>query len=142
MTELLELRAVVEAAPDAVADVLLDVRPGGYSPFAADGVIEDADAVDEFVVVRDGSRLAVRVDRAARSVTRQGEWWYRGVTSVEADPRGSQVIHRVFNVAEGNAWAVRFVSRGPLRAAPEAFAAQVRQIGERLGVRAWLLDQD
>jgi hypothetical protein len=26
MTELLELRGVVEAAPDAVADVLLDVR--------------------------------------------------------------------------------------------------------------------
>ena len=140
MTELLELRAVVEAAPDAVAGVLLDVRPGGSSPLAADGVVEETDGGDDFVLVRDGRRLTVRVDRAARSVSQQGEWWYRGVTSVEPDPRGSQVVHRVFNVAPGTGWAVRFVSRGPLRAAAESFAEHVRQVGERLGVKAWVID--
>ena len=41
MTELLELHAVVEAPPDRVADVLLDVRPGGRSPLAADGTVEE-----------------------------------------------------------------------------------------------------
>ena len=139
MTELLELRAVVAAGPDAVADVLLDVRPGGRSPLAEDGEIDETDTGDEFVLMRDGSRITVTVDRAARSVAFQGEWWYRGVTNVEPDPRGSQVVHRVFNVAEGNGWAVRFVSRGPLRAAPGRFAEEVRLLGERLGVEARIL---
>jgi hypothetical protein len=140
MTELLELRAVVEADPHAVAEVLLDVRPGGRSPLAAGGRIEETDAGDDFVLIRDGSRMTVTVDREARSVAQQGEWWYLGVTSVEPDPRGSQVVHRIFNVAEGNGWAVRFVSRGPLRAAPVTFAEHVRQLGEDLGVAAWVLD--
>jgi hypothetical protein len=140
MTELLELRAVVEADPHAVAAVLLDVRPGGRSPLAADGRIEPADAGNDFVLIRDGSRFTVTVDPAARSVTQRSEWWYLGVTSVEPDPRGSQVVHRVFNVAEGNGWAVRLVSRGPLHAAPVTFAEHVRQLGESLSVAAWVLD--
>ena len=135
MTELLELRAVVEAAPAAVADVLLDVRPGGRSPLAVGGRVDPADTGDEFVVVREGSRMTVVVDRAGRSVSQQGEWWYRGVTSVEPDPRGSQVIHRIFNVAEGNGWAVRFVSRGPLRAAPDQFTTLITTLSDLLGVR-------
>ena len=139
MTVLLVLRGVVEAPPDAVAEVLLDVRPGGRSPLAAGGDIEDVGAGDDFVVVRDGSRITVSVDRAARSVTQQGEWWYRGVTTVEPDPRGSTVVHRVCNVAPGHGWAVRFVSRGPLAAVPRTFAETLRRLGERLGVAARLL---
>jgi len=139
VTELLELRAVVEAPPDAVAEVLLDVRPGGRSPIVTSGQIE-ADEGDGFVVVRDGSRLTVTVDRAGRSVAQQGEWWYRSVTSVEPDPRGSRIVHRIFNVASGHGWAVRFVSRGPLAAAPGGFAAAVREIGDRLGVPAEVVD--
>jgi hypothetical protein len=141
MTELLVLRAVVEAPPDTVAGVLLDVRPGGRSPIATRGVPEDDDG-DRFVVVRDGSRLTVTLDRAGRSVAEQGEWWFRSVTAVEPDPRGSKVVHRIFNVAEGHAWAVRFISRGPLNAAPARFAEAVHRLGEELGVAAWVLDQD
>jgi hypothetical protein len=141
MSELLELRAVVEAGQDAVTDVLLDVRPGGRSPLAEDGEIDETDTGNEWVIVREGSRITVSVDRAARSVSMQGEWWYKGVTSVEPDPRGSEVIFRMFNVAEGNGWAVRFVSRGPLRAAPGRFAEEIRVLGERLGgVKTELLD--
>jgi hypothetical protein len=90
-------------------------------------------------VVRGGSRLTVTVDRAARSVTQQGEWWFRGVTSVEPGERGSLLVHRVFNVAQGHGWAVRFVARGPLNAAPAAFAETVRVLGDRLGVATRLL---
>ena len=139
MTELLELRAVVEAAPDAVADVLLDVRPGGRSPIVTSGEI-DADQGDGFVVVRGGSRLTVTVDRAGRSVAQQGEWWYRSETSVEPDPRGSRVVHRIFNVAPGHGWTVRFVSRGPLAAAPGQFAAAVRELAAALGVAGYVVD--
>jgi hypothetical protein len=140
MTQLLELRAVVEAPADEVAAVLLDVRLGGRSPIAARGDTDEDDGGDQFVVVREGSRMTVTVDRAERSVAEQGEWWYRGVTAVEPDPRGSQVVHRIFNVAEGRGWAVRFVSRGPLNAAPARFAETVRRLGDELGVAAWLLD--
>jgi hypothetical protein len=139
MTELLELRGVVEAAPDAVADVLLDVRPGGRSPLVTAGTVESADG-DEYVVTLNGSRLTVTVDRAARSVAMQGEWWYRGVTSVEPDPRGAQVVHQIFNVAEGNRWAVRFVSRAPVNAAPAGFLAHIEQLGRTLNCAAWVIE--
>ena len=139
MTELLALRAVVEAPPDAVAGVLLDVRPGGRSPLVADGTAEPVDG-DEFAVTLDGSRITFTVDRAGRSVTQQGEWWYRGVTSVQPHPRGSVVVHRIYNIAPGHRWAVRFVSRGPLNAAPQSFAEQVADLGGQLGVAAWVLE--
>jgi hypothetical protein len=140
MSELLELHAVIEAPPDRVAEVLLDVRPGGRSPIATRGEVAETDPGDDFVVVQDGSRLTVSVDRGHRSVALQGEWWYRGVTSVEPDPRGSRVVHRIFNVAPGHGWAVRFVSRGPLNAAPGRFAETIRGLGELLGVSAWVVD--
>ena len=139
MTELLELRGVIEASPDAVAEILLDVRPGGRSPLAATGVAEPVDG-DEFTVTKDGSKLTVVVDRAARSVSQQGEWWYRGVTSVEPDPRGSVVVHRIFNIAPGHRWAVGFVSRGPLNAAPASFSEQLHSIARQLGATAWVVD--
>jgi hypothetical protein len=139
MTQLLALHGVVEAPPAVVAGVLLDVRPGGRSPLAATGEAEPVEG-DEFDVTRDGSRMTVTVDRAARSVTMQGEWWYRAVTSVEPHPAGSLVVHRIFNVAPGHPWAVRLVSRGPLLAAPAEFAAHLRSLGERLGRAAYPLD--
>jgi hypothetical protein len=139
MTELLALRGVVEAAPDAVAGVLLDVRPGGRSPLAVTGQVDAAQG-DEFTVEQDGSRITVVVDRARRCVSEHGEWWYRGVTAVEPDPRGSLVVRRIYDVAPGQRWAVRFVSRGPLNAAPASFAAHLAALGRELGVSAWVVE--
>ncbi|WP_306204822.1 hypothetical protein [Actinoplanes sp. RD1] len=138
MTELLELRGVVEASPDEVAAVLLDARPGGRSPIAATGTARPQRG-DEFTVTRDGSVLTVTIDRAARSIAQQGEWWYRGVTSVEPETRGSLVVHRIFNVASGNRWAVRFVSRGPINAAPTTFTKLLSGLGDQLDCAAYLL---
>jgi hypothetical protein len=140
MTELLELRGVVEATPDAVAEILLDVRPGGRSPLATTGTADSADG-DEFSVTQEGGKVTVTVDRALRSVTVQGEWWYRGVTGVEPDPRGSLVVHRIFNVAPGHRWAVRFVSRGPLGAAPGHFAEHIADLGRQLHTAAWVVEE-
>jgi hypothetical protein len=140
MTQLLELRGVVEAAPDAVAEILLDVRPGGRSPLVTNGTVDTADG-DEFVVTLKGSRLTVAVDRTARSVALQGEWWYRGVTAVEPDPRGSLVVHRIFDVAGGNRWAVRFVSRGPVNAAPATFLSLLEELGAALDCPAWVIER-
>jgi hypothetical protein len=137
---LLQLTGVVEASPDAVAEVLLDVRPGGRSPIARAGTIEDADG-DDFVLNVDGSRLTVEVDRAARSVSQQGEFWYRGVTRVEPDPRGAQVIHEIFNVADRQRWAVRFLARGPVNSAPATFRSQLEDLGRELHCAAWLIEK-
>jgi hypothetical protein len=154
-TLLLELHGVVEADPDRVAEILLDARPGGRSPLAPE---QGADVVagspqsfsgspqsvtgspQSFTVRRSGSRFTVTVDRAARSVAMHGEWWYRGETSVTPEPRGALVTHRVFDVAESRPWAVRFVSRGPLLAAPATFADHLRVLGEQLGCPAYPLD--
>jgi hypothetical protein len=139
MTRLLELHAVVEAAPERVAALVLDVRPGGRSPLAVTGTVDEDDG-DRLVVTQDGSRITMTVDRAAASVTLEGEWWYRGVTRVEPDPRGARLRHEVYNIASGNRWAVRLVSRGPLNAAPATFAGQVEQVGRALHVPAWVED--
>lgn len=136
---LLQLTGVVEAAPDAVAEVLLDVRPGGRSPLVRAGTIEDDDG-SEFVMNVDGSRLTVRIDHGARSVTQQGEFWYRGVTRVEPDPRGSQVVHEIFDVADGHRWAVRFLARGPVNSAPATFRGQLEELGRELHCAAWLIE--
>jgi hypothetical protein len=138
MTELLALRGVVEATPDDVAGVLLDARPGGRSPLAATGSARPARG-DEYTVSLEGSTITVTVDRGERWIAQQGEWWYRGVTSVEPDERGSVVVHRIFNVAPGHRWAVRFVSRGPLAAAPTAFAKLLGGLGEQLDCAAYPL---
>jgi len=139
MDELLELRGVVEAPPEAVAAVLLDVRPGGRSPMAATGTAEPAGG-DVFTVTRGGSKLTMAVDREALMVTVRGEWWYEGVTTVSSDERGALVTYRILNVAPGQRWAVRFVSRGPLNAAPANFAADLAALGTELNCRAYPLD--
>lgn len=117
---------------------MLDARPGGRSPLAGSGTARPA-AGDEFTVTRDGSVLTVTVDRAARSIAQRGEWWFRGVTSVEPAERGSLIVYRIFNVARGHRWAVRFVARGPLLAAPTAFAKLLGGLGDRLDCAAYPL---
>jgi hypothetical protein len=139
MEELLELRGVVEASPEAVAEIMLDVRPGGRSPLATSGTAEPAKG-DVFTVTQDGGRLTVAVDRDAFSVSVHSEWWYQAITTVVPDERGALVVHRVFNVAPGHRWAVRFASRGPLNAAPANFAVQLAELGTELGVKAYPLN--
>jgi hypothetical protein len=136
---LLQLTGVVEASPDAVAGVLLDVRPGGRSPLARAGTVEASDGGD-FVLNVEGSRLTVEVDTEARSVSQQGEFWYRGVTRVEPDPRGSQVIYEIYNVAEKHRWAVNFLARGPVNSAPATFTDQLEELGRELHCAAWLVE--
>jgi len=138
MTQLLVLHAVVEAPCEQVSGLLLDVRPGGRSPIAVRGTVEETDTGNEFVVVHDGSRVAVTVDPASHTIAQQGEWWYRGVYQVEPDQRGSRVEFRILNVAPRARWAVRFVARGPLGAAPAQFADQMHDLGAALGVKAWV----
>jgi hypothetical protein len=139
MDELLQLRGIVEAPPESVAEILLDVRPGGRSPLTAAGTAEPAEG-DVFTVTLQGSKMTVAVDRDALTVTLRGEWWYQGVTSVSPDDRGSLLVHRIYNAAPGQGWAVRFISRGPLNRAPADFAGHLAQLGTDLHCRAYPLN--
>lgn len=38
-------------------------------------------------------------------------WWYRGEYTVEEDPAGVRVTHRVYNVATWSRWAVPLANR-------------------------------
>jgi hypothetical protein len=105
---LLTLEGVVEAPIDRVAEVALVEQPGA------------------------------RVDRAARTIAVQGDWWFRAETALRAESTGqTRVVHQIFDVARKGRWAVWFVAREPLRAAPGAFDARLAEFGRRLGCRTY-----
>jgi hypothetical protein len=86
-------------------------------------------------------RIHVEVDSARRSIAIQGEWWYRGVHSVESHERGSLLTYRVYNVAPGIGWwAAQFV-QGAQHARTMDGQVQVllRAIGQKLGCDAYLI---
>ena len=140
--ELLVLRGSVEASPDEVAGVLLDVRTGGRSPLVPDGRVSDVRAdggrtVTTFDV--QGAAVTVDVDPGGRRVGVQGRWWYRGEWEVGPARFGSELTHRVLDVAPQGRWAVRFVARTPLRTAPTDFGALLDALGRELGCDAYPL---
>jgi hypothetical protein len=107
---LLTLEGVVEAPVDRVADVVLVGSSAGHT----------------------------EIDRAARMIAVWGDWWFRSETVLEPDGAGrTRVTQRIFDIAEKGRWAVRFVAREPLRAAPAAFDARLAEVGGRLGCRAY-----
>lgn len=67
------------------------------------------------------------VDAERRFVAQQGGWWYRGEYTVEGDPAGSRVTHRVYNVASRGRWAVPLANRFFL-----GFRARVREAFDRM----------
>ena len=51
------------------------------------------------------------MDTERRFLAQQGGWWYRGEYTVEEDPAGARVTHRVYNVATWSRWAVPLANR-------------------------------
>ncbi len=74
----------------------------------------------------------VEVDPQARTITMQGQWWYRGVTAVEAHGDGSLLIRRIYNIAPPlTGWMVPFVHKHD----DAAFRAQHETFLQRIGVQ-------
>jgi hypothetical protein len=121
------LRGVVRAPADAVSELLLDVGPHGRSPLLPLRQEQDA------------SRVTVDVDRVARAIAVQGQWWYRAEYTIGPHRDGCLVTQQIFNVAQRLRWAVRYVARKPLAAAPDAFVTTLQQLGERLSCHAYAL---
>ena len=110
---LLTLTGIVEAPPDQVRPLILDVLTTGGD--AGDG---DAD-VSTVVTRADGGTGT----RPRSPPTNEGASSY-------ALSSTSRIVWP---------WAVRFVSRQPLKRAPAAFAARLMDVGDRLGKAAYTL---
>lgn len=83
---MIELTAVVAAAPDAVLLRLVEV-------------------------VREAGGGRVEVDHDRRLVAVQGGWWYRGEYQADPADGGTRLTHRVRNVASRARWAVPLANR-------------------------------
>jgi hypothetical protein len=55
--------------------------------------------------------LKSEVDRERSFVAVQGGWWYRGEYALTCTPGGTQITHRVVNVARQGRWAVGLANR-------------------------------
>jgi hypothetical protein len=86
-------------------------------------------------------KIYVEVDRKTHSIAIKGEWWYRGVQSVEAHPRGSLVRYAVYNIAPGIGWWAAQLVQGRQHAheMPDQFRALLSSIGSSLNCATELL---
>jgi hypothetical protein len=112
----------------AVATVLRS-----YSAF----ISEDADAVFDALVRRvanvPSASSMVLVDKRARKVVLQGDWWYRGEWIVSLDPAGgSDVDYTIVNVAQRAHWAAKLTARRTLREAPDKFEKLAAELRDEL----------
>lgn len=94
----------------------------------------------ELATPREG-RVHVEIDRRAHRIAVQGEWWYRGVYSVEPHERGSLVVYRVYNVALGASWWAARLVQGPQHAREMGrhLAKTLAAVCDRLGCSFHLL---
>ena len=125
------VRGVVAAPPDAVWRALLSVTPELADQDVSQ--LSTGAQVYRFVVALGepaAGTVQVEVNPALRSIARQGQWWYRGVTSVDAATEGSEVGMQVFNVAPFiTRWLVPLVHHHD----PIGFRTQHQRLVEGLG---------
>lgn len=84
-----------------------------------------------------------RVEAIDGGVAVQGDWWYRGEWTVSPHPRGSLLVHRVYNVAEWLRWGVPLANRffiGFREATRASFADRLRRLAAEIGCTAHLTD--
>lgn len=132
---------VVEAPVEEVWEALLNVSPF-LSPTGWREMALQPDVQPFTIAVGEPGegRLNLEVDKQHHSFAVQGEWWYRGVHSVEPHTRGSLLVYRVYNVAPGASWWLAQLVQGQnhARDLKEQFRKTLRAVGERLGCDAKL----
>lgn len=130
-----QVEGMVNAAPEGVWTALLGTQP----------TLTDADR--EGILNQPGSetwrvsrgepmqgRITIEANNRERWIATQGEWWYRGVLSVEPSENGSRIRYRVYNIAPGIGWWAAQLVQGPqnTRHMDSQMADLVRAIEARL----------
>jgi hypothetical protein len=78
-------------------------------------------------------RVHLETDPANRRLSMAGEWWYRGVYTVDGHPEGSAVTYAVYNVAPtATRWIVPMIQRGIDARARATLADTLRSLGDYL----------
>jgi hypothetical protein len=93
------------------------------------------------IITEDEHAGRTEIDPQKHTVLRQGHWWYRGIHSVEAHPRGSLIRYDVWNIAPGVGWWAAQMVQGPqhAREMQGIMRESLQMIGKRLGCRAELM---
>jgi len=95
---------VVEAPVEQVWPLLLD----GFRSVGVDRKAVEAYSGPQPYVTYLGTpgngKITIEVDKARHSIATQGEWWYRGVHSVESHRHGCLITYNVYNIAPGIGW--------------------------------------
>jgi hypothetical protein len=88
-------------------------------------------------------RIHIAVNTPQRSIVVEGEWWYRGMYTVEPHVLGSLLRYRVYNIAPGVGWWAAQLVQGPAhaRAMPGQFQQLLTTIGNNLGAATHLVSR-
>jgi hypothetical protein len=136
---------VVDAPPDRVWQALLGSNPN-LSRADKEAIARQPEKASQLYTITKGEpgegKIYIEVDKRTRSLAIQGEWWYRGVYSVQPRGKGSLLAYTIRNVAPGSSrWMANLV-QGPQAA--RGMKGQLRDllnaIGERLGVATHLVE--
>ena len=86
-------------------------------------MLEEDDLMDtvrksrqDVIVTEDAYAGRTEINMQKHTILRQGHWWYRGVHTVEAHPRGSVIRYEVWNIALGVGWWAAQMVQGPQHA--------------------------
>jgi len=132
---------VVEARPDKVWEALVATSTV-LTEADKKRISEAGDGPLTFTSGKPGEgKLTVEVDKKRRKIAVQGEWWYRGVHTVEQHNKGSLLVYRIYNVAPGAGWWMARFVQGPqaARSMRSQFEALLANLSKMLGVSARLV---
>jgi hypothetical protein len=132
---------IVEAPVDKVWEALVDVTPG-LPPTVKDAIAhQDETRPFTTTVGKPGeSRIKIEVEKQQHSIAIEGEWWYRGVYSVETHQKGSLLVYSVYNIAPGSTrWMAQLV-QGPqhARTMNQQLEDLLKTIGSKLHCAVYL----
>ena len=138
------LRGVIEAPVSQVWETLLE-GAAGLTPADRQQIAREV-GPQRFTNTSGpgGGKLYVAVDKQRHTLALQGEWWYRGVYTVEPHAQGSLLVYRVYNIAPGpGRWLVPLVHRAQNYDAQirRQFQQMLQAIGARLGCATHLATQ-
>ena len=131
-------RGLIQAAPEQAWQALLDANPS-LSPAERQKIAREDDP-QRFTVTAGYARIHLEVDKQHRHLSQEGEWWYRGVQSIEPDARGSVLVYQVVNIAPpASRWLVPLVVRGIEPQMRRQFEQLLQAIGNRLNCATTVL---
>src|SRR5206468_7401173 len=116
------LKAVVEAGPETVFQHIVALKQ------------------QEVRTLGSAYNNALTIEEAHFTITLTGHWWYQGVHTVRAHPKGSQVTYKVSNIARV-ARTLAFLQRPfYVKQMRQDFEQMLHQIGSQIGC-PWMLEQ-